>query len=560
MSSGSGPSRRQFIGACAATLLTPDLLLAADAPRLDTAYINGRIWTGVPGSRIVTAIGVAGSRIGAVDAAAVKQLTDRRTRVVDLQGACVVPGFIDNHTHFLLAAATLTPPDLRQAKTREEFAKRVGDAAQQLPAGEWVQGGNWDAELWGGELPTRQWIDAVTPNTPVAVTRLDQHMWLLNSVALKLAGIDRNTPEPAGGRIVRDARGEPTGIVIDLAKERVERVMPPPTHAKLERMFRDGIAFGLRCGVTQSHLMGLDWVMHETVVRLRAKGETDMRFNSLVPLQDWQRMADIVRREGRGDDWVRWGGLKVLADGSLGSRTALFHEPYDDAPNTRGLTVTARKDLLEWMTQADKLRMQVAAHAIGDAANDLVLDVMAEVARRNGPRDRRFRIEHAQHLSPQAIPRFAKQNVIPSMQPYHAIDDGRWAINRVGPERLKGTYAFGSLLAAGARVSFGSDWPVAPFNPLTGIAAAVLRQTIDGKNPQGWMPEQRISVEQALIAYTATNAYVGFQDDRLGRLVAGYLADFVVLDSDLLTMDPQKITDARVLRTVVNGKERFTDS
>jgi predicted amidohydrolase YtcJ len=559
MKSCSRPNRRQVIGACAAILLAPESLFA-QASRLDTAYVNARIWTGVPGARLATAIGVAGARIAAVDAGPVQQLTDRGTRVVDLKGAFIVPGFIDNHTHFLLAAATLAPPDLRQVKSREEFAKRVGDAAQQLPAGEWVQGGNWDAELWGGELPTRQWIDAVTPNTPVAVTRLDQHMWLLNSVALKLAGIDRNTPEPAGGRIVRDAQGEPTGIVIDLAKVRVERAMPPPTHAKLERMFRDGISFGLRYGVTQSHLMGLDWVMHETVVRLRAKGETDMRFNSLVPLQDWQRMADIVRREGRGDDWVRWGGLKVLADGSLGSRTALFHEPYDDAPDTRGLTVTAEKDLLEWMTQADKLGMQVAAHAIGDAANDLVLDVMAEVAKRNGPRDRRFRIEHAQHLSPQAIPRFAKQNVVPSVQPYHAIDDGRWAINRIGPQRLKGTYAFGSLLKAGARVSFGSDWPVAPFSPLTGIAAAVLRQTIDGKNPQGWMPEQRISVEQALIAYTATNAYVGFQDDRLGRLVAGYLADFVVLDSDLLTMDPQKLTATRVLRTVVNGKERFTES
>jgi predicted amidohydrolase YtcJ len=553
------PTRRQFIGACAATLLTPAQLLAA-AARIDTAYVNGRIWTGVPGARLASAIGVAGSRIAAVDAGPVKQLSDRGTRVVDLHGAFVVPGFIDNHTHFLLGAATLAPPDLRDARSREDFAKRVGDAAQQLPSGEWVQGGNWDAELWGGELPTRQWIDAVTPNTPVAVSRLDQHMWLLNSVALKLAGIDRNTPEPAGGRIVRDAQGEPTGIVIDLAKERVERVMPPPTEAKLERMFRDGIAAGLRYGVTQSHLMGLDWVMHETVVRMRAKGETDMRFNSLVPLKDWERLAQLVKREGRGDDWVRWGGLKVLADGSLGSRTALFRAPYDDAPQTRGLTVTSEKDLREWLTHADKHGLQVAAHAIGDEANDLVLDLMAEVAKTNGPRDRRYRIEHAQHLSPQAIARFGKQNVVPSMQPYHAIDDGRWAINRIGAQRLKGTYAFGSLFAAGARVSFGSDWPVAPFNPLTGIAAAVLRQTIDGKNPQGWLPEQRVTVEQALTAYTSTNAYVGFHDDRLGRLAAGYLADFVVLDSDLLKMDPQKLADARVLRTVVDGKERFTAS
>jgi predicted amidohydrolase YtcJ len=264
-----------------------------------------------------------------------------------------------------------------------------------------------------------------------------------------------------------------------------------------------------------------------------------------------------VKSDGRGDDWVRWGGLKALADGSLGSRTALFHRAYDDAPNTRGLTVNDLSRLREWTTQADRNGLQVAIHAIGDEANDDVLDLFAAVAQTNGTRDRRFRIEHAQHLTPAAIPRFAKQNVVASVQPYHAIDDGRWAIQRVGPARLKGTYAFKSLLDAGARVSFGSDWPVAPFNPLTGVAAAVLRETIDGANPHGWMPEQRITVEQALIAYTGTNAYVGFQENRLGRLAPGYIADFVALDADVLRIDPDKLTGVRVLRTIVNGTERF---
>lgn len=534
----------------------PRILMAA-AAGLETAYVNARVWTGVPGARIATAIGTTGSRIVALDDGPVRQQIDKRTRVVDLQGAFVVPGFIDNHTHFLFAAATLTPPDLREARTREEFARRVADAARELRPGEWMKGGNWDAELWGGDLPTREWIDQVTPNTPVAVARLDQHMLLLNSLALRLAGIDRNTPEPAGGRIVRDARGEPTGIVIDQAKALVERVIPAPSQAELEKMLRDGIALGLRYGVTQTHAMGLDWVMHEALLRLRAKGETDMRFHSYVPLQDWEKMAGIIRREGHGDDWVRWGGLKGFADGSLGSRTALFHRHYDDAPDTSGLTVTPVEQLREWTTQADRNAMQVAIHAIGDAANDEILDLFAGVAATNGKRDRRFRIEHAQHLSPAAIPRFAQQQVIASVQPYHAIDDGRWAINRIGAQRLKGTYAFKSLLDAGARVSFGSDWPVAPFNPLTGIAAAVLRQTIDGANPQGWLPEQRITTEQALIAYTGTNAYAGFQEDRLGRIVPGYLADFAVLDADLLNIDPQKITAAAVLRTIVDGKERF---
>jgi predicted amidohydrolase YtcJ len=420
-----------------------------------------------------------------------------------------------------------------------------------------MRGGSWDAELWGGELPTRQWIDAVTPQTPVALARLDQHMWLVNSLGLRLAGIDRNTPEPAGGRIVRDAAGEPTGIVIDTGQGLVERVIPPLSDAAVEKMMRAGIQHGLRNGITQAHSMGLDWDTHNALLRLRAKGETDMRFFSFVPLSDWQKMADIVKREGRGDDWVRWGGMKGLADGSLGSRTALFHRPYDDAPGSRGIRVNTLEHLREWVLQADRSNLNVSVHAIGDEANDDILDLYADVAKTNGPRDRRFRVEHAQHLTPAAIPRFARQQVIASVQPYHAIDDGRWAIQRLGAERLKGTYAFKSLLDSGARVCFGSDWPVAPFAPLTGIAAAVLRQTIDDANPGGWLPEQRITVEQALIAYTATSAYAGFQEDRLGRLAPGYLADLIVLDKDLLRIDPRQITSATVLRTVVDGKERF---
>jgi predicted amidohydrolase YtcJ len=548
--------RRQFLALGAATLVAPGMLLAA-AAELDTAYINGRVWTGVSGAPMGTAVGIVGARIAAVDERAVRRKIGKRTRVVDLKGAFVVPGFVDGHTHFLLAAATLTPPDLRQARTREEFTRRVGDAARELPSGEWMRGGSWDAELWGGELPTRQWIDAVTPQTPVALARLDQHMWLVNSLGLRLAGIDRNTPEPAGGRIVRDAAGEPTGIVIDTGQGLVERVIPPLSDAAVEKVMRVGIQHGLRNGVTQAHSMGLDWDTHNALLRLRAKGETDMRFFSFVPLSDWEKMAAIVRRDGRGDDWVRWGGMKGLADGSLGSRTALFHRPYDDAPGSRGIRVNTLEHLREWVLQADRRNLNVSVHAIGDEANDDILDLYADVAKTNGPRDRRFRVEHAQHLTPAAIPRFARQQVIASVQPYHAIDDGRWAIQRVGAERLKGTYAFKSLLDSGARVCFGSDWPVAPFAPLTGIAAAVLRQTIDGANPGGWLPEQRITVERALIAYTATNAYAGFQEDRLGRLVPGYLADLVVLDKDLLRIDPQQITSASVLRTIVDGKERF---
>jgi predicted amidohydrolase YtcJ len=550
-------SRRQFLALGASAALISRQLFAAGA-ELDTAYLNGKVWTGVRGAPVGSAVGIVGSRIAAVGAGAVKHKIGKRTRVVDLQGAFVVPGFVDGHVHFLLAAATLTPPDLRHTKSREEFARRVADAASQLTAGEWLMGGSWDAELWGGELPTRQWVDTVTPHTPVALARLDQHMWLVNSLGLKLAGIDKNTAEPAGGRIIRDANGEPTGIVIDAAKDLVQRVIPPPSDAAVQKMMRAGIEHGLRNGVTQAHSMGLDWDTHNALLRLRAQGETDMRFFSFVPLSDWEKLADIIKKDGRGDDWVRWGGLKALADGSLGSRTALFHRPYDDQPGTHGIRVNTLENLRQWVTQADQHNLNVSLHAIGDEANDDVLDLYRDIAKANGPRDRRFRIEHAQHLAPSAIPRFAQQQIIASVQPYHAIDDGRWAIQRVGAERLKGTYAFKSLIDSGAHVCFGSDWPVAPFAPITGIAAAVLRQTIDGANPGGWLPQQRISVEQSLVAYTVQNAYAGFQEDRLGYIKPGYLADLVVIDKDLLQIDPQQITSAKVLRTIVDGKERFT--
>lgn len=553
-------SRRQFLTGCAAAAFIPKQLWAgprsASAP-LDTAYINARVWTGLPGAGLAQAIGTTGSRISSLDEAQVRARIGKRTQVIDLQGAFVMPGFIDNHTHFMHAATMLSPPNLRNAGTRAEFTRRVAAAADQLPPGSWMRGGSWDAELWGGELPTRAWIDAVTPATPVALLRLDLHMMLLNSLALRLAGIDRHTPDPEGGRIVRDADGEPTGLVIDRAKLLVERVIPPRSDAELQRILGIAIEHGLKSGVTQAHSMGLDWITHDALLRLRAKGETGMRFRSYVPLQDWEKLAGIVKREGHGDDWVGWGGVKVVTDGSLGSRTALFHKPYDDAPDTRGMRVTPLDKLREWSLLADRHGLQIAAHAIGDEANDDVLDLMDELNRQNGRRDRRFRIEHAQHLSPDAIKRLGRHQAIASVQPYHAIDDGRWAVQRVGTERLKGTYAFKSLRDAGAHLSFGSDWPVAPFNPLTGVAAAVLRQTIDGANPDGWMPQQRITMEQALLAYTATNAYAGFQEKRLGQLLPGFTADFVVLDGDLLRIDPQKITEVSVLRTIVDGKQRF---
>ena len=501
-----------------------------------------------------SAIGVANGRIAAIGADAVKAASTGTTRTIDLDGAFVMPGFIDCHTHFLIGSDLLTQPNLREAKSPQEFARIIGEAARALKPGQWVQGGSWDAELWGGELPDRSWIDPVTPDTPVAVQRLDLHMLALNSLALKLAGIDRNTPEVPGGVIVRDKQGNPTGILKDAAMDLVKRAIPAPTEADREAAVRKGIAHGLSKGVTQVHTTELDWKTHDALRRLRAKGETDMRFYSFLPLQDWAKVKALVDAEGRGDDWLRWGGLKLQYDGSLGSRTAMFYQPYDDAPDTRGIPIHKRADVQQWTDAADAAGLQITIHAIGDKANDEALDIFAAAAAKNGPRDRRFRIEHAQHLAPAAIARFARQQVIASMQPYHAVDDGRWAAKRIGPERIRRAYAFGSLLDTGATLAFGSDWTVAPLGPILGIDAAVTRQTLDGVNPDGWMPEERISLEQALLAYTAGAAKAGFSEDRSGSLENSKLADLVVLSENLFEISSSDIGNVEVDMTLVDGE------
>ncbi|GAA0316657.1 amidohydrolase [Sphingomonas oligophenolica] len=549
--------RRMFIGAGAAFAVAGRVSAFAAESGLDIALINVNAWTGVPGQKRATAIGIVGDRIAAIGADAVQARTTRATRVIDLQGAFAMPAFTDNHTHFLRGAVTLTQADLLSSTSRQDFADRLGAVARARP-GKWILGGTWDEQRLGGALPTREWIDAATGDTPVAVPRTDLHSYLLNTAALRLAGITRDTPDPAGGQIVRDARGEPTGVLKDNAKDLAERAFPVPTDADTDAAMRGGVAHGLSKGVAQVHNPEIDWHSYEALRRLRATGEMDMRFYAFVPAVDWAKMVAIVKAEGRGDDWLRWGAIKALCDGSLGSRTALFRDPYADAPGQRGVRVTSLADLREWIGAADAAGLHVATHAIGDQANEDVLDIYAAVAAANGPRDRRFRIEHAQHLRPATIPRFAKQKVIASVQPFHAIDDGRWAVKRIGEARLEGTYAFRSLLDSGATVTFGSDWPVAPLDPLTGVYGAVTRRTIDGANPDGWLPGQKVSVEQALTAYTRSNAHAGFMEDRSGVLAPGYYADIAILDADLTAIDPLRIPAVKVLHTFVGGKTRFS--
>ncbi|WP_375773746.1 amidohydrolase [Archangium gephyra] len=521
------------------------------------AILNARVWTGNPRQPWAEAVAVRGERLAAVGSTAeVRGLVGAGTRVIDAKGQFLVPGFNDAHVHFIDGGHRLASVQLRDAKTPAEFTARLKAFAASVPKGTWITGGDWDHELWGGELPRREWIDAVTPDHPVWVNRLDGHMSQANSAALRAAGVTAATQEVPGGTIVRGPQGEPTGILKDNAQALVDRVRPPPPVELSDRALEAAMRYVAEQGVTSVQNMGT-WEELAIFERAHAAGRLRTRIYAAVPLDTWERLRDTVAERGRGDTWLRIGGLKGYVDGSLGSHTAAFHAPFTDAPGDKGLLVNTPEDLYRWISGADKAGLHVMVHAIGDRAIGIQLDTLARVAAENGPRDRRFRIEHAQHLAPEDVKRFAGQGVIASMQPYHAIDDGRWAERVIGPERAKTTYAFKSLLDAGARVAFGSDWYVAPPTPLEGIYAAVTRRTLDEKNPGGWVPEQRIGVEDALRAYTLGGAHASFEEQEKGTLEPGKLADLVLIDRDLTRVPPETIRDAKVMLTVVGGQAVF---
>ena len=527
------------------------------APTL--AVVNARIWTGDARRPWADAIAVRDDRISAVGTSAdIRKRSTSATHIIDAREMMVVPGFIDSHIHFLAGGFGLSSVQLRDARTRHDFVSRIESFAASAPPGTWITNGDWDHERWGGELPTRDWIDDVTPNNPVWVNRLDGHMALANSAALHAAGITASTSDVAGGTIVRDEHGEPTGVLKDNAMSLVARAVADPGREQEDRALDAAMRYVASQGVTSVVHMGT-WDDLAVFERAHEAGRLRTRIYAAVPLATWARLRDTIRDRGgdRGDSWLAIGGLKGFVDGSLGSHTAAMLEPFTDAPGDRGLFVNTPEDLYDWISNADAAGLHVIVHAIGDLAIRTQLGIYERVGRENGPRDRRFRIEHAQHVAPPDFPRFAELDVIASMQPYHAIDDGRWAERVIGPERAKGTYAFRSLLDAGARVAFGSDWFVAPPTPIDGIYAAVTRRTLDGANPGGWHPEQRIGVEEALGAYTAEGAFASFTEHDRGMLARGMLADFAVLDRDLTRVAPEHLSDAKVVLTVAGGSIVF---
>jgi predicted amidohydrolase YtcJ len=524
------------------------------AEAITLAIVNARMWTGDARRPWADGMAISGDRITAVGSSAeVRKLTTSATRIIDAHGMMVTPGFIDAHVHFLAGGFGLSSVQLRTAKTPQEFIRRIAEYARTLPAGAWITNGDWDHEQWGGELPRRDWIDSVTPNNPVWVNRLDGHMSLANSATLRVAGITKATAEVAGGTIVRDEHGEPTGIFKDNATSLVDRVQPDPPPDAQERALDAAMRYVAGNGVASVTHMG-SWSDLTVFERAHTAGRLRTRIYAAVPLSTWVQLRDTIQARGRGDTWLKIGALKGFVDGSLGSHTAAMLEPFTDAPNDTGLFVNSPEQLYAWTSGADSAGLHVIVHAIGDRAIRTQLDIFQRVERENGARDRRFRIEHAQHVAPPELPRFAALGVIASVQPYHAIDDGRWAERVIGHERGKGTYAFKSLLDNHARLAFGSDWFVAPATPLEGIYAAVTRRTLDGANPNGWYPEQKITVEDALHGYTSGAAYASYDERDKGTLERGKLADFVMIDRDITRIAPEEIAQARVMMTVVGGR------
>ncbi len=539
--------------ACIAILFT--VLVNAQNLTADLIVVNAKVHTMDAGRPNAEAFAVMGNKIVAVGTNnEIKKLANAQTKTIDARGKVVIPGFNDAHVHFLEGGYQLSSVDLRDAKTPEEFTKRIKEFAAKLPKGRWILGGKWDHENWTpNNLPTAAMIDSVTPDNPVFIDRLDGHMALANSLAFKLAGVDKNTKDVAGGEIVRDANGNPSGVLKDAAMFYVNKVVPEFTFEQKLEQAQAATEYAASLGVTSAQDMsaGNDVGVYQELAR---QGKMKTRLYGCSPLSDYARWQKTGVRHAFGSDWLRVGCLKGYSDGSLGSTTAWFFAPYLDAPTTSGLASDEIPKMLENIRNADKSDLQINIHAIGDKANDTILSDYEKIAAENGAKDRRFRIEHAQHLRMEDIKRFGELKVVASMQPFHLADDGRWAHKRLDAPRLKGTYAFRTILDTGGKLAFGTDWYVAPLNPLLGVQAAVTRQTLDGKNPNGWIPEQKITVEETIYAYTMGSAYAEYQENVKGSISIGKLADFVILSDDIFTMNPNDINKVKVLKTIVDGK------
>lgn len=525
----------------------------------DLALINGKIWTVNPAQPWAEAVAIKGEKILEIGSSKeIKKLIGSKTEVIDLKGGLVLPGFIDSHTHFLDGGFSLLSIQLRDVKSREEFAARMREKAKEIGEGGWILNGNWDHEQFDPpQLPSREWIDEVTARNPVCVSRLDGHMVLANSLALKIAGISKETPSPQGGEILKDsASGEPTGILKDAAMDLVMKHIPEPSFAERMRAAELALRHAAERGVTSIHDMGPVSNL-EIYAKLLEDNRLSARLTVYIPITEAEALEQLKSKIPSDSTFLKIGGLKGFVDGSLGSSTALFFEPYEDDHQKKGLLHSQMfpEGIMEKrVREADAADLQLAIHAIGDKANNILLDIYERVIAQGKKRDRRWRVEHCQHLLPGDIERLARLQVVASVQPFHAIDDGRWAEKKIGKQRCRFSYAYKSLLDKGVRLAAGSDWTVAPLDPLSGIDAFITRRTIDGKNPEGWFPEQKISLEQAIKAYTLNGSYADFSEKVKGSVEKGKLADCVVLSKNIFETPAEEMMKTEVTMTIFNGK------
>ena len=541
------------------SMILPLCLQAQSQPAADLIIRNAKVWTVDQNRPTAQAVAVLGDRIVAVGSNhEVDAWHGANTRVIDAAGKLLLPGFNDSHVHFVDGGRALESVQLNDATSAQEFALRIAEQVKKTPKGEWVTSGDWDETKWTPALmPTKDLIDPFSPDTPIFVSRYDGHMALANSVVLRLAGITAQTPDPPGGVIVHDANGEPTGALKDAAMDYVFKIEPPLSHEARMRAVKRALAHAASLGVTSVQHMNPDYADIAVYSELLERGELTARIYAAPLITNVDDQIKIGIRHAFGGPFLRIGALKAYADGSLGSSTAYFFEPFLNQPNNHGILSDEMHPISlmqDRMMRADAAGLQICTHAIGDQGISIILDLYSQVVKAHGERDRRFRIEHAQHMAAKDFDRFAQLHVIASMQPYHAIDDGRWAEGRIGHDRASRTYAFRTFLNHGVRLAFGTDWNVAPLNPMLGLYAAVTRATLDGKNPNGWFPEQKLTVAEAVEAYTMGSAYAEFQEKDKGSITPGKLADMVLLSDDIFSIAPEAIRNVKVKQTFVGGK------
>jgi len=521
----------------------------------DLIFTGGHILTDK--STPATALAVKGQRIIAVgDDATIAALSGPETQVVELKGSVVSPGFNDSHAHLYGLGKSLGQVDLMGTESAAAVVDLVRATHAELPAGTWLEGRGWDQNDWDlREYPTAAMLDTVSDKRPILLRRVDGHAAWVNSAALRAAGITAATDNPSGGEILRDLDGHPTGILIDNAVDLVRDIMPEVSPAEMERRVKLAVTHCWPQGVTGVHEAGVSWRRARLYERLAAAGELDLRLYGMY--DDIPATLDSALARGpffSADSLLTLRAIKLYGDGALGSRGALLLREYSDQSGYHGLAVTSVEHLREVTRRGAAAGFQLCTHAIGDAANRLVLDIYEEVLRETSFQDARWRIEHAQILHPDDIPRFSDLGVIAAMQPTHCTSDMDWADERLGEDRLPGAYAWRSLVKSGARLCFGTDFPVERVDPLHGLYAARTRTHHDGTPPWGWQPQEVLTGAEAHAFYTVGSAYAAFQESALGRIAPGFLADLTVLDGDPITCEPRDLLSMQVLHTVVNGE------